>query len=132
MAADLYILIRNDYNTACDICQVEDDYDVSLYFYANFCIAYTGLHHTALVSDYKGEFKLREIARKVANAFGQNEVWYTSDMVMDQYDTNISLDDFIVEKQKQGYYAEFNPEELLKLPRRERPLYSVYHDIFED
>ena len=68
----------------------------------------------------------------MAKRLGKSEVWYTNDMVMDQYGTNISLDDFIAEKQKQGYYAEFNPEELLKLTRRERPLYSVYHDKFED
>lgn len=172
MAADLYILIRNEFNDLANIekakmyaehtiRQIEEqlgegsvtayngcpadldglayaDFNVesgtfwmSLTLRNGYWIGYTAIHHSHLIDDYKGEFMLCKDAHRMANLLGKSEVWYTSDMAMDQYDTNISLDAFIAEKQKQGYYAEFNPEELLKLPRKERPLYSVYHDKFE-
>lgn len=173
MAADLYILIRNEFNDLTDIAQAKmyaertisrieeqlgegtvtayngcpadldelayadfnvesENFWMSLTLRNGYWIGYTAIHHSHIIDDYKGEFMLCKDAHFMAKLLGKSEVWYTNDMVMDQYDTNISLDDFIAEKQKQGYYAEFNPEELLKLPRRERPLYSVYHDKFED
>ena len=173
MAADLYILVRNDFHEINDLaqakmyaertikcieehleegavthCVCDNDLDgrADVYMeidskdqedwlfltlgngYWKGCI---GIHYKALVDDCKGVFPLRNEARLLANILGQNEVWYTNDMAMDQFDETISLNDFIAEEKKQGYYAEFNAEELLKLPLRERPLYSVYHDKFE-
>lgn len=173
MAADLYILVRNDFYEINDLaqakmyaertikcieehlgegavthCVCDNDLDgrADVYMeidskdqedwlfltlgngYWKGCI---GIHYKALVDDCKGVFPLRNEARLLANILGQNEVWYTNDMAMDQFDETISLNDFIAEEKKQGYYAEFNAEELLKLPLRERPLYSVYHDKFE-
>jgi len=173
MAADLYILVRNDFHEINDLAQakmyaertikrIEEqlgegavthcvcDYDLDgradVYMeidskdqedwlfltlgngYWKGCI---GIHYKALVDDCEGVFPLRNEALLLANILGQNEVWYTNDMAMDQFDETISLNDFIAEEKKQGYYAEFNAEELLKLPLRERPLYSVYHDKFE-
>ena len=173
MAADLYILVRNDFHEINDLAQAKmyaertlkcieehlgegavthcvcdndldgradvymeidsKDQDDWLFLtlgngYWKGCI---GIHYKALVDDCKGVFPLRNEARLLANILGQNEVWYTNDMAMDQFDETISLNDFIAEEKKQGYYAEFNAEELLKLPLRERPLYSVYHDKFE-
>ena len=172
MAADLYILIKNEFNDLANIekakmyaertiRQIEEqlgegsvtaysgcpedldglayaDFNVesgtfwmSLTLRNGYWIGYTAIHHSHIIDDYKGEFMLCKDAHFMAKLLGESEVWYTSDMAMDQYDTNISLDAFIAEKQKQGYYAEFNPEELLKLPLHDRPLYSVYHDKFE-
>ena len=173
MAADLYILVRNDFHEINDLaqakmyaertkkcieehlgegavthCVCDNDLDgrADVYMeidskdqedwlfltlgngYWKGCI---GIHYKALVDDCKGVFPLRNEARLLANILGQNEVWYTNDMALDQFDETISLKDFIAEEKKQGYYAEFNAEELLKLPLRERPLYSVYHDKFE-
>lgn len=173
MAADLYILVRNDFHEINDLaqakmyaertikcieehlgegavthCVCDNDLDgrADVYMeidskdqedwlfltlgngYWKGCI---GIHYKALVDDCKGVFPLRNEARLLANILGQNEVWYTNDMAMDQFDETISLNDFIAEEKKQGYYAEFNAEKLLKLPLRERPLYSVYHDKFE-
>ena len=173
MAADLLILVRNDFHEINDLaqakmyaertikcieehlgegsvthCVCDNDLDgrADVYMeidskdqedwlfltlgngYWKGCI---GIHYKALVDDCKGVFPLRNEARFLANILGQNEVWYTNDMAMDQFDETISLNDFIAEEKKQGYYAEFNAEELLKLPLRERPLYSVYHDKFE-
>ena len=173
MAADLLILVRNDFHEINDLaqakmyaertikcieehlgegavthCVCDNDLDgrADVYMeidskdqedwlfltlgngYWKGCI---GIHYKALVDDCKGAFPLRNEARLLANILGQNEVWYTNDMAMDQFDETISLNDFIAEEKKQGYYAEFNAEELLKLPLRERPLYSVYHDKFE-
>jgi len=173
MAADLLILVRNDFHEINDLAQAKmyaertlkcieehlgegavthcvcdndldgradvymeidsKDQDDWLFLtlgngYWKGCI---GIHYKALVDDCKGVFPLRNEARLLANILGQNEVWYTNDMAMDQFDETISLNDFIAEEKKQGYYAEFNAEELLKLPLRERPLYSVYHDKFE-
>lgn len=173
MAADLLILVRNDFHEINDLaqakmyaertlkcieehlgegavthCVCDNDLDgrADVYMeidskdqedwlfltlgngYWKGCI---GIHYKALVDDCKGVFPLRNEARLLANILGQNEVWYTNDMAMDQFDETISLNDFIAEEKKQGYYAEFNAEELLKLPLRERPLYSVYHDKFE-
>ena len=174
MAADLLILVRNDFHELDDLAQAKmyaestikrinellgagavthfvcnEDLDghADVYIevslegqdeewlfltlgngYWKGCI---GIHYKALVDDCKGVFPLRNEARLLANILGQNEVWYTNDMAMDQFDETISLNDFIAEEKKQGYYAEFNAEELLKLPLRERPLYSVYHDKFE-
>ena len=172
MAADLYILIRNDFREINDLLQAkmyaertitrieeqlgkglvtnlvchgdedmvlvefeigeETDDWVWLTLKNGYWIIYTAIHHKHLLDDYKGRFMLCETAHQYARLLGANEVWYTSDMSMDQFDETISLDDFIAEKQKQGNYAEFNPNELLKLPRNERPLYGVYHDKFED
>ena len=173
MAADLLILVRNDFHEINDLaqakmyaertikcieehlgegavthCVCDNDLDgrADVYMeidskdqedwlfltlgngYWKGCI---GIHYKALVDDCKGVFPLRNEARLLANILGQNEVWYTNDMAMDQFDETISLNDFIAEEKKQDYYAEFNAEELLKLPLRERPLYSVYHDKFE-
>lgn len=173
MAADLLILVRNDFHEINDLaqakmyaertikcieehlgegavthCVCDNDLDgrADVYMeidskdpedwlfltlgngYWKGCI---GIHYKALVDDCKGVFPLRNEARLLANILGQNEAWYTNDMAMDQFDETISLNDFIAEEKKQGYYAEFNAEELLKLPLRERPLYSVYHDKFE-
>lgn len=173
MAADLLILVRNDFHEINDLaqakmyaertikcieehlgegavthCVCDNDLDgrADVYMeidnkdqedwlfltlgngYWKGCI---GIHYKDLVDDCKGVFPLRNEARLLANILGQNEVWYTNDMAMDQFDETISLNDFIAEEKKRGYYAEFNPEELLKLPLRDRPLYSVYHDKFE-
>ena len=171
MAADLYILVKNDFCEINDLAQAKmyaertivhieeqlgkgsvtnlvcqndeemvfvefeigEETDDWVWFTLKngYWVIYTAIHHKHLVDDYKGRFMLCETARQYARLLGANEVWYTNDMSMDQFDETISLDDFIAEEQKRGYYAEFNPEELLKLPLRARPLYSVYHDKFE-
>ena len=174
MAADLLILVRNDFHELDDLAQAKmyaestikrinellgagavthfvcnEDLDghadvyieVSLegqdeeWLFLTLGNGYwkgcLGFHCKDLLYDSKGVFPLRNEACLLAKILGQNEVWYTNDMSMDQFDETISLDDYIAAEKINGYYAEFAPEELLKLPLRERPLYSVYHDKFE-
>ena len=171
MAADLYILVRNDFHEINDLAQAKmyaertkkcieeqlgagavtnfscikdlddladaefdieaGDFWMSVTLRNGYWIGYTALHQCHLIDDYQGRFMLCETAHLFAKLLGESEVWYTNDMIMDQYDTDILLEDFIEEKKKSGSYAEFNPTELLKLPYAERPLYGLYHDKFE-
>lgn len=128
MAADLCILIRMDYSTTCDLAQIEEECDVFLHFHNDFCAAVLGARYRDILHDNNGCFYMREQAHKVARFFGQTEVWYTSDMALDE---EPMLDELISKMKQEGDYAEFNPAELLKLPCAERPLYGLYHDKFE-
>lgn len=171
MAADLYVLIRNDFHLINDLAQAKMyaehtmrsiekqlgkgsvsnlicDYDedmiyvefeigedsedwVSVTLQNGYWMLYTAIHYKHLVNDYKGRFMLCESAHRYARLLCESEVWYTHDMLLDQYDINISLDDIIAEEKKRGNYAEFEPAELLKLPYAKRPQYGLYHDKFE-
>lgn len=169
MSADLFILIKNDFDDIKDlakssiygnsvkynlekqlgkeaindfICSTDEEglafvslklepYCVTLTLRNGFWIVYNGNHHRDLIDDYKGRFPISETAQKVAMLFGEKEVWYTCDISMEQYECTISLEELISEMQNKDCYAEFNRSELLKIASSKRPLYSLYHELFE-
>ena len=169
MAADLFILIKNDFDDIKDlekarwygykvignlerqlgkdaieefVCSTDEEglafvsfdlgpYDMNLTLRNGFWICYNGIHHKHLIDDYKGIFMLCETAQKVAMLFGEKEAWYTYDMAMDKYETEISLDDLISDMKSRGCYGEFNRSELLGMPRSKRSIYTLCHDSFD-